>query len=69
MSKLKQKIQRAREKGCYAFRAHWCEPGNPWCVYVEGEWAPRGYMTKRQAVNLAYAISISKDSYLEVTFD
>lgn len=68
MSKLKQKIQKARSKGCYAYRAHWVD-GKPWCVYVESEFGPRGYMTRRDAVNLAYAISISKDSYLEVTFD
>ena len=37
-------------------------------VYVDEEWAPRGYMTKREAINLAYAISISKNIKLEVSF-
>lgn len=68
MSKLQQKIQKARSKGCHAYRAHWGDT-KPWCVYVEGEFAPRGYMTRRDAVNLAYAISISKKHKLEVTFD
>jgi hypothetical protein len=68
MSKLKQKIQKARNKGCYAYRAHWVDD-KPWCVYIEGEFGPRGYMTRRQAVNLAYAISVSKQHELEVTFD
>lgn len=68
MSKLKQKIQRARSKGCYVGRAWWVD-GKPWFVYVEGEFGPRGYMTRRDAVNLAYAISISEEIELEVTFD
>ena len=59
MSKLKLKKQRAASKGCWAFKAHW-EKGNPWMVYIDGEWTPRGFMTKREAINLAYAISISK---------
>jgi hypothetical protein len=68
LSRLKQKTQRAREKGCWVFREHWAE-GKPWAVYVEGEWEPRYDLTHREAVNLAYAISISKKIELEVTFD
>jgi beta-xylosidase len=65
VSKLNLKKQRAASKGCWAFKAHWVD-GNPWCVYVDGEWAPRGYMTKREAINLAYAISISKKVEVKV---
>ena len=67
MSKLQIKKQRAANKGCWAFRAWWVG-GNTWCVGVAGELTPRGYMTKREAINLAYAISISKSVKLEVTF-
>lgn len=66
MSKLKVKRQRAARNGCWVFKAHWVD-GNPWCVYVDGEWCPRGYMTKREAINLAYAISISKKIELIIT--
>lgn len=37
-----------------------------WAIYVEGEWYPRVGLTKREAANLAYAISISKKLKLEV---
>lgn len=39
-----------------------------WAVYVEGEWYPRIGLSKREAANLAYAISVSKNVELEVTF-
>lgn len=68
MSKLKQKTQKARERGCWVFRIHWETP-KTWAVYVEGEWEPRYDRTHREAVNLAYAASISKKYKLEVTFD
>lgn len=66
MSRIKRKIQKAREKGCYVGKAWWVVD-EPWYVYVEGEWGERGYFTKREAINLAYAIS--KKIELEVTFD
>lgn len=59
MSKLDIKRQKAAAKGCYAFKANFVDD-KPWCVYIEGEWSPRGYMTKREAINLAYAISVAK---------
>lgn len=68
MSKIKRKIQACRERGCYVGRAWWVDD-KPWYIYIEGEWTTRGYFTKRQAVNLAYAISVSKKLELEVTFD
>lgn len=67
MSKLNTKRQKAASKGCYAFKAHFVDY-KPWCVYVEGEFGPRGYMTKREAINLAYAISLSKKVRLVVSF-
>lgn len=39
-----------------------------WAVYVEGEWCPRIGLTKREAVNLAYEISVSKNVEITVTF-
>ena len=67
MSKLQIKKQRAANKGCWAFKAHW-EEGKPWMVYVDGAWLPSEFMTKREAIHLAYALSISKKVELEVTF-
>lgn len=67
MSKLNTKRQKAASKGCYAFKAHYVDD-KPWCVYIEGEFAPRGYMTKREAIHLAYAISIAKKIELNVEF-
>lgn len=43
-------------------------PAKGWAVYVEGEWYPRMNLTKREAVNLAYAISISKKVEIKVTY-
>lgn len=68
MSKLNTKRQKAASKGCFAFKAHFVDD-KPWCVYIDGEYGPRGYMTKREAINLAYAISIFKHSELPLTFD
>lgn len=65
MNKLNTKRQKAASKGCYAFKAHFVDD-KPWCVYVDGEFGPRGYMTKRQAIHLAYAISVSKKLKLEI---
>ena len=99
MSKVSQKIQRARERGVYVF--HWVKfvdtggwiisvhgkkyhkqrshvyvtqltVANPegtgqYAVYVEGEDYPRTGLTKRQAVNLAYAISVAKSPQLTIT--
>lgn len=84
MSKLKQKIQKARERKVYVFRwssyagrqpedTYWAgDAGNgklqkDWAIYAEGEWYPRVGLTKREAANLAYAISVSKKVKLEVT--
>lgn len=44
-------------------------PVKGWAVFVEGEWYPRMNLTKREAVNLAYAISISKKVEIKVTFN
>ena len=85
MSKLKQKIQKARDRGVYVFKwssyvdrqpedTYWAGDVDnaslqkDWAIYVEGEWYPRVGLTKREAANLAYAISISKAVELEVTF-
>lgn len=86
MSKLQQKIQRARSKGVYVFKwpsykerrragdTTWVEDGidlsngRIWAVYAEGEFYPRVGFTKREAVNLAYAISIAKQVEIEVTY-
>lgn len=38
-----------------------------YAVYVEGEAYPRTGMTKRQAANLAYAISVAKSPQLTIT--
>lgn len=38
-----------------------------WAVYVEGEFYPRINLTKREAANLAYAISISKKIEIEIS--
>jgi hypothetical protein len=85
VSKLKRKVQFARERGVHVFRwssyagrqpedTVWAgDVGNgklqkDWAIYAEGEWYPRVGLTKREAVNLAYAISIAKKLKLEVTF-
>lgn len=71
MSKVQQRIQHARERGCFVFRLpreQWVTNRISWTVYVDGEHSPRGPMTRRTAKNLAYAISVSKHLKLEVTF-
>lgn len=71
-SKMQQRIQHARDKGCYVYRfppEHRRSNRISWGVFVDDEWDFRGPMTKREAKNLAYAISISKHIKLEVSFD
>lgn len=90
MSRLKNKIQTARNRGVYVFKlpAHLVRvrraveaetkgrmttrsvsmKRDEWAVYVEGEWSPRIGLSKREAVNLAYAISLSKKVEIEVTY-
>lgn len=65
MSRLKRRIQQARRRGCYVIQ--W--PGHlSFDVYVEGEWCPRNLVaTKRQAVALAYRISVAKRQKLVIT--
>ena len=64
-SKSKIKIQKAASKGCYVIKI---PNSKDWTIYVEGEFSTRHPMSKRQAKNLAYAISISKQLKLVVTF-
>ena len=64
-SKSKIKVQKEASRGCYVFKIN---NTRDWTVYIEGEFSPRGPMTKRQAKNLAYAISVSKQIKLIVTF-
>lgn len=53
--------------GVYIYRrAFNREEKGPWAVYVDGEWAPRVGYTKRDAVNLAYAIAVSKKFKIKV---
>ena len=70
MSKVQRKIQFARKRHVWVFRL----PPDlrksskvSWGVYVESEWDPRGPMTKREAKNLAYSISIAKKLVLTCT--
>lgn len=61
MNRLKRLQQRARNRKCFAHPSHFY-PGF-WDVYVdaEGAFGLRGLRyTKRQAIHLAYSISISK---------
>ncbi len=69
MNRLQIVKNRAHRKGCHVIPAH----GRPglWDVYVESEGllGPRGLQwTKRKAVRLAHAISISKKVELVVEF-
>lgn len=69
-SKMQQRIQHARDREVFVFRVPPELRVNnriSWTVYVNGEWSYRGCMTKREAKNLAYAISISKKTVLTVT--
>jgi hypothetical protein len=69
-SKTQRKIQFARERQVFVFRLPrdwWESSKKSWGVYAEGEWSPRGPMTRRAAKNLAYAISVSKKVELIVT--
>jgi len=75
MSKVRRKAKSASRKGCIAFRrGSWPifkTDLDKWDVYVEreGPYGPRNLtLTKRQAVALAYAISVSPSSNLTVTF-
>lgn len=66
MNNMDLKIQKAARKGAFVFQAHFVD-GAPWCVYIDGEWAPRGYFTKRQAANIAYNITQRKNIKIKIT--
>jgi hypothetical protein len=75
MSKIKRKASSASRKGCIAFRrGSWPIYSSElykWDVYVEseGQFGPRGLaLTKRQAIAMAYSISVSPTPKLVVTY-
>lgn len=62
MSKLERKIRSASSRGCHIYKVD-----GMWDVIVDSEYmiGPRGLeLTRRQAANLAYSISISKRTYV-----
>ncbi len=68
MSKLKLKQAKALQRGCHVIRHY---QSKKWDVYVEAEslFGPRDLeLTKRQAVNLAYAICISRKMKIIITY-
>lgn len=67
MNKIQVKRKRAVARGVYAFPWPGETGKRKWGVYVEGEFYPRCGFTKREAVNLAYAISISENVDLAIS--
>lgn len=68
MSRLQKIKNRAHRKGCHVIPAYGC--AGMWDVYVtsEGPLGPRGLCwSKRRAIHLAHAISISKRHKLLMT--
>ena len=68
MTRLRILRQRAAERRIWVLRSY---SGKAWDVIVdsEGMLGPRGLeYSKRNAINLAYSISISKKSKLEITY-
>jgi len=68
MNRLQQRRRRAAARGCFAYRR--CD-GAGWDVFVnaEGLLGPRGLvLSRRQAVGLAYAISLSAKPKVVITF-
>lgn len=66
MNRLTKKLRSCVRRGCYPYKND-----NGWDVYIESEGllGPRGLnLTKREAVILAYQISVSKKHKLIVTY-
>lgn len=69
MSRLNRRRQAAARRKVYVWRNDW-RGGQGHDVFVDAEWAlgPRDLtLTKREAIHLAYAISVSKKQRIEVT--
>jgi hypothetical protein len=65
MSKLSRKFRKCVEKGCYPFKFDFMDK---WAVYTEGEWEPRYNVgSKRDAINLAYHISLQPNVVVKIT--
>ena len=67
MNIIQVKKQRSVERGVYVFKWPHEVGKRKWCVFAEGEFYPRTGLTRREAVNLAYAISISKTVEITIT--
>lgn len=66
MNKIQVKRKRAASRGVYSFPWPDETGKRKWCVYAEGEFYPRCGFTKREAANLAYAISIAQNVELTI---
>lgn len=74
MNRLKRRARRAAMKGCYVFKRGssplYSDSLDRWDVYVESEGplGPRDLkLTRRQAIGVAYAISVAKRPRLEIS--